>query len=63
VKAEEAMRAGQNCSGSQAREQGWAIRMRAAMSGDAGAYREFLESVPLLCVCWSAELAETMGFP
>jgi hypothetical protein len=45
VKAEEAMRAGQNCSGSQAREQGWAIRMRAAMSGDAGAYREFLESV------------------
>ena len=45
MKAEEAMRAGQNCSGSQAREEGWATRMRAAMSGDAGAYREFLESV------------------
>jgi hypothetical protein len=45
VKAEEAMRAGQDCSGSQAREEGWATWMRAAMSGAAGAYREFLESV------------------
>jgi DNA-directed RNA polymerase specialized sigma24 family protein len=45
VRAEEAERASQGFSGSQAREERWATWMRAAMSGDAGAYREFLESV------------------
>ena len=45
MRAEEALSASQGCSGSQAREEKWATWMRAAMSGDAGAYREFLESV------------------
>ena len=45
MRAEEAERASQGCSGSQAREERWASWMRAAMSGDAGAYREFLELV------------------
>jgi DNA-directed RNA polymerase specialized sigma24 family protein len=48
VRAEEAVRASQGCSGSQSREEKWATWMRAAMSGDAGAYREFLESVALV---------------
>ena len=47
MRAEEALSASQGCSGSQAREEKWATWMRAAMSGDAGAYREFLESVAL----------------
>lgn len=45
MRAEEAVRASQDCSGSQAREEKWTTWMRAAMSGDGGAYREFLESV------------------
>ena len=45
MRAEEAERASQGCSESQAREERWATWMRAAMSGDAGACREFLESV------------------
>ena len=45
MSAKEPMRGNQGRSGLQAREEVWATWMRAAMSGDAGAYREFLESV------------------